>query len=357
MLRNQYHKESEIMRKVRIGWIGVAAVLALFAGACSSSGSSVAAGEGGMGLLAFVPRDAAGVVLVNVDAFSKLAVFDEVVKPDGEKGNEALAMLNKMGIDPKKDIHAMAMGLFGNVEEKPQVLAVIGTSLQVAALEKALEGSGHVALAHEQVSGKDCLKLTDKNDQDTLFLFQVSDQVLAVSNDSALLGRAMGLVGNEAQSFLKDGRSSELKGKDALVSLVMAVPPKMKEMGSQGGGMFQMDFSKAEALSGHVAFVNSAWTGSLRLVQKDEAANNQVVQTLNGLKAMAGMSSPELGELVSKVTLSGDAQAITLEFSIPHDTIKKLKEKMADKIGAPAPEQNGEQEGAGAESGQESIPE
>lgn len=346
------------MRKVRMGWVGVAAGLALLVGACSSSGATAVAGDGGMGLLSFVPRDAEGVFLFNVDAFSKLAVFDEVVKPEGEKGAEAMAMLAKMGIDPKKDIHAMAMGLFGKVEEKPHVLAVISTSMQVANLEKALDGSGKVALAHEQVGGKDFLKMTNTEDQDVVFLYQVADQVLAASNDATLLGRSVDLKGKEADSFLKDARAAELKGKDALVSMVMSVPSKVKEMGAQGGGgMFKMDFSKAESLSGHVAFVNSTWTGAVRLVQKDEAANNQVVGTLNGLKAMAGMSSPELGELVSKVNLTGDAQAITLDFSIPHDAFKKLKEKMADKLGGasqPGPQDEEIQQEEGVE---ENVPE
>ena len=69
-------------------------------------------------------------------------------------------------------------------------------------------------------------------------------------------------------------------------------------------------------------------------MSRDETKNAQVGDFLNGIKAMGGMAAaqdPNVGELLSRIEISSEADHVKIHASIPEDLINKLKEKTAGK--------------------------
>jgi len=116
---------------------------------------------------------------------------------------------------------------------------------------------------------------------------------------------------------------------NVIVSMVFEFPAEARKV--QDGGMFKIDVSKAEAIVGSIDYEANVLNGVLELISKNEQANKDLVNTLNGLKGMGAMAGPEVAELVNNINLAASADKISLTFSISDELVEKLKNKMAEK--------------------------
>jgi hypothetical protein len=110
------------------------------------------------------------------------------------------------------------------------------------------------------------------------------------------------------------------------------IPDKIKN--APAGGMMPVDLSKAEAFIGYLDYKGKTFSGEFQLISYNEQGNKQIVEMLNGLKALGAMGSakePELGQLLNGIQLSSAADNIKLAFSLSEELMNKLSDKAKDK--------------------------
>lgn len=300
---------------------------------------------GDVNLLSMIPADAAGVMTMNFEKIRNLDFFKEAVAKmeskqadaDTEKAFKSYQdFVNKTGIDLRKDLHAVAVGLFGDFQaagNDPDFAMVARIDMDRQKILDIVKSEGK-ELTPMEYKGQEMFLTKDDSGDEMSFAF-LSD-TLATAGKPAQVKRVIDLVQGQGDSVLKNKEKlpylEQMKA-DSVMSFVFDFPEKLKQAG-QEGGPFKMDLSKAEMLLGHVDHGGAEWNGELKLISRDEEANKQMVTMLNGLKGMGAMAGPEVAELVGNINLTAAADHIQLAFNISDELIRKLQEKAKQKAEA-----------------------
>lgn len=290
---------------------------------------------GGVDLFSMLPDNAGGIVYMNFKEFANNKLFDTLLKEAQEKKPEKPGKMfkdyqdfvDKTGIDPKKDIHALAVAVIGPVgPDKEEVAMVANVDYDKEKILAALKASEEV-LTEEDYKG--VLILKKEGDDDVFAL--VSGNIVSAGNIKAVK-KVIDLSKGEGKSIMTNDRMKgyikKFKSGDIL-SFVLDFPANAKKVHDMG--MAKIDLTKAEVILGGFTYTGSAWTGELAMVCPNEEGNNQLVTTVNGLKGMAAMAGPEFGELVNNIDLAASADQVTLSFTITDELVEKLKKKMEEK--------------------------
>lgn len=298
-------------------------------------------GKGGSSLLSYFPENTSGVILVNVDKLSKLDLFNEMTqkKDNAPSGDEMFKDYNdfvaKTGVDPKKDIHSVAVGVFGQLSDKePNFAALINVDCDQSKVlslikEKGGEISDEVYKELAIYSGK-----SKGNDVSFSFLDSALMAFGKSPNIKQVIDMKKGGGSNVMNNKALAPHLKKMKGK-RIASFAFVVPEKMKkDMGADSGGMVSADLTKAEAICGYFDHKGGAWEGELVLISKDTDANEKMVTSLNGLKGMGAMGGPEVAELLNNVNLTASGEEVKLSFKITDELVNKLKAKAGQKMGA-----------------------
>ncbi|MCX6553690.1 MAG: hypothetical protein NTZ12_01545 [Candidatus Aminicenantes bacterium] len=307
------------------------------------------------GALAMVPDGASMVLSFDFLKFSDLALFDKMLKDDWKKeGGPGKVFANypefvqKTGIDLKKDVYSVTAGIYGELGgEAPRVVGfvnlkydkekVLGLLRQnnVIVAEENYRGLGLYTLKGEE-SVKDGLRtLSQEGSQKEARLVFLNAYNIIIGTE-AQVKLAVDLAQGSGASIFKNGAMmkyvDKLK-KDTMLWLVIGnIPDKYKN--APAGGMMPVDLSKAEAFIGYLDYKGKIFSGEFQLLSNNPEGNKQVVDMLNGLKALGAMGSakePELGQLLNGIQLSASADAIKLAFSLPEELMNKLSDKAKDK--------------------------
>ncbi len=311
----------------------------------SGCGEKAPTTAGGVDLFSLLPDNATGVVYMNFESLAKLELFDKIIKEaekkkadkPGKPFKDYQDFVDKTGIDPKKDIHAVAIGLLGKIGPGAEPDAVVVANLDytrdklLAILKKE-----EVKLTEEDYKGITTLKGVDEHGKDFMLAF-VNENIIAGGKIEGVK-KVVDLSKGEGQNILANAKLKSYIEKfksGAIASFVIDFPEEGKKV--QETPMFKMDLSKAEVIFGHVEYTGSAWEGEIAVVCPNEEGNKQLVNTVNGLKGMAAMGGPEVAELVNNINLSASADQITLTFNITDELVDKLKKKMEEKSKGMAP--------------------
>jgi hypothetical protein len=301
-------------------------------------GEKSTAGSGSTNLLKLLPANPAAVFSVNVKKMSQLPFFDKMIQ-DAEKKNidkpgkifeNYQDFVTKTGIDPKKDIYAIALGAYGELGSKDNEVAfVVNLKYNKDTVLGILKAKG-AEFSEETYKDVTIYKAKEEMDKEMGFTF-LTDQIIA-GGTPALLNQVIDLhkgTGKSVMDTAKMKNHLESLKHDAIVTFVLDLPEEAKKV--HDSGMFKMDLSKAEVIKGFFDYDNKTWKGELTLVSHNEEANQQLVSTLNGLKMMAGAAGPEVAELIKNLTLTASAHGVTLEVSISEALLEKLQAKFAEK--------------------------
>lgn len=301
----------------------------------TTPGTTSTGDGGGMNLLTYLPDSASGVFTFNFKEVAKLELFDEMVKDaeakaDAESGKafkNYQDFVDKTGIDPKKDIHSVAMAVLGKLgAEEPDAVVVINLNYDKDKIMAILKQE-KVEFTEEMY--KDIAILSVKEDSDQNVFAFINDSVVAAGKIDGVK-KVIDLSKGEGQSVMANARLKPYIEKfSGMISFVIEFPEDAKKVHQLPMGA--VDLSKAEVILGEFNFSSSAYTGEISLICANEEGNNQLVTTLNGFKGMAGMMGPEAVELVNKIELTASADKVTLSFDIPQELLEKLKKKMAEK--------------------------
>jgi hypothetical protein len=298
-------------------------------------------GSGGVDLFSFLPDTATGVIYVNVKAFASNKLFDTFIEKAKEKKPENAGRMftdyqdfvTKTGIDPKRDFHALAVAVMGALEPgKEDVAMVANVDYDKEKVLAALKESEEV-ITEEEYDG--VLILKKEGDDDVLTF--VSENIVAVGNIDAVkkvIDLSKGKGKNVMSNDLLKGYIKKFKADD-IASFVVEFPTDSKKVHDMG--MAKIDLTKAEVILGGITYSGSAWTGEMAMICPNEEGNTQLVNTVNGLKGMAAMAGPEVGELVNNINLAASSDKVTLSFNIPDELLEKLQKKMEEKVKGMAP--------------------
>jgi hypothetical protein len=312
--------------------------------ACGGGDKATSGGE--VDLMSMVPENASGVMAVNFKKIVDLEVFDQMIeKAKAEKPSEGAPFksyddfIAKTGIDPKKDVYGMAVGIMGEMKGagEPDVVAVMNINYDKAKIMAIInERKEEIKeFSTEAYEGIDLFGFKDEKGKDMGFSF-VNDALVAIGKKDALK-QVIDLSKGKGKSVMdnadKKALFKQLNG-DAVMSFMFELPEEAKKVQGEGSP-FKVDLSKAESLLGFVDYAPGAWKGELKLLAKDEATNQQIAQVLNSLKGFGAMAGPEVGELVNNINITSAADHIKVDFTVSDELVKKLQE-MAKKKAASA---------------------
>lgn len=351
------------MKKLTI----IVAVIILAAGLIVTSGCGKKGFKGDK-VTSLIPVEAKGILLINFQQFSQTKLYDEMIKKaatppaqDAEAGKKFFKdfedFTQSTGIDPKKDLVSVAVGILGfdmKKEEKDNanIVAVINLKYdrnKVASLLKE-KGIGSV----EEYSGASFYAKTGEKGVFAL----INDSLIAIADNTDVIKKVVDLAGGKGASIIDNPILKKYIANfnaENLVSFAMEFPAESKKASASPFGKF--DLTKAEAVNGYATYKSNTWSLELNLINPTKE-NVQTAVTLNGLKGLAGMAGPEAAEVAQQINITGTDEKLTLSLNITDALMEKLEKALKAKASAmtpPSPDAESAQPDQAASEAQEST--
>jgi hypothetical protein len=278
-------------------------------------------------MLTLIPKDVQGVFFVDVHKAASTEFMDKQLKEEDaqEKYQE---FVQETGIDPKKDIYFLAAGLSKGLGEKKQEGVVI-LNLKYdkeALLAKVKEEEGE--LSEEDYNGITLYSWGDDKEKAGAFL----DDSNIILGSKETVKTAIDTYQRKTENVLKNQELVSLitkTNKEAIFWGAMLIPPEaMKKATSQNPMLSTFEAITAAAL--YFDYKSKNIIAEIKVVSEDETKNKQIVDALNGFKAMGAMAAakePEVGELLDKIEISSGPDHAKIYAVIPEELINKLKSK------------------------------
>ncbi|NIM91780.1 MAG: DUF3352 domain-containing protein [Candidatus Aminicenantes bacterium] len=315
------------MKKLSVAFTVLALFIA-FLISCAPQPSAPKAGTARVDdMLTLIPKDVQGVFFVDVHKAASTEFMDNQLKEEDtyEKYQE---FIQETGIDPKKDIYFLAAGLTKGLEEKEQK-GVVALNLKYdkeALLSKVKEEEGQPT--EEDYNGITLYSWEDDEDRVGAFL----DDSNIILGNQASVKAAIDTYQGKAENVLKNQELVSLiekTNKEAIFWGAMHIPPEAVQKASSENPMFSA-FEAVTGASLYFDYKNKSIIAEIKVMSEDEAKNKQIVDALNGFKAMGAMAAakePEVGELLDTLEISSGPDHAKIYASIPEDLINKLKSK------------------------------
>jgi hypothetical protein len=302
--------------------------------------------KGSSALLTLIPEEAAGIFSINFRKLTKLDMYDKLIadmeKEENEPVDEVFAdyqdFIDKTGIDPKTDLFALTVGMFGDIDMmrkageggKNDIVVVIDLKYDPDKILNVVKSKAE-KFEEEKYSDKLIYQFMEKHGQKMALAF-INEQTIAFGKIKRVKqvidlssGKGKNILANKGmEKYLKELKS------DSVLSFLFDFPEELKSS-QQEGSPFKMDLSKAEAFLGYIDHDGSAWVGDIKLMSFDEKSNKEIVTMLNGLKGMGALAGPEVAELISNIQLTAEADHIKLSFSLSNELLEKLRDKAKEK--------------------------
>lgn len=315
-------------------------VLTLFlVPACGKQGGPGGSAAGSMKLFSMLPDNSTGVIFINFQDMAKMEFFDKMVKEEKPAKPDSTFkdyqdFVDKTGIDPKKDVYALAIAIIGNIDPTSTAPGVLVAHLnydkgKILAIlqEKKVEYTEEAYKGIQLYIFKE--KKRDGSDEE--FAFAFIDESIAAGGKPEELKRVIDLSKGQGQSIMANAKMKPYIEKfSGLVSFIFDFPADAKKVHDMG--MAKIDLTKAEAIQGFFDFKDNAYIGEINMVCPNLEGNNQLVSTLNGFKGMAGLAGQEAMDVVNKINLNASAEKVSLSFNIPSELLDRVKKKLEEKV-------------------------
>ena len=282
-------------------------------------------------LYSFIPENASGFLLLNVDKFSKLKIFDKVVK--GEENKLLLSkkvlfknymdLVESTGVDPKKDLHSVGIAFFGETSAyQDDMVAILNINYN---REKILE--------FIKKKSKKYIEEKYQNIGLHKFLIEDDEEVFSFIDGSTIVIGNMGRIKQVIDLSKGKGKNvlsnkelepyfKELK-LESIATFIFEIPKELKTRGETSSmSPIKVDFSKAEMILGFFDYENNSWTGELRLISHNEEGNRQTVSSLNMFKGMGALAGPEVAELLNNINITSSSDDIRVTFTISDELLE-----------------------------------
>jgi Protein of unknown function (DUF3352) len=333
--------------KKTVVWTLTLALAVIGLSACKSK--SGAASED---ILTWLPQAAQGVVVIDVKRGMTTEFVDKTIK-ENKKYEEYQKFIKDTGIDPQKDIYALAVALMSETDAEGKMKAQPGIVVNLAYKKDVL-------LAKLKEKATD---VTEK-DYDGVVLYGFKDEESKQPMFGAFYDETHLLFGTEGTikamiDVAKKKTPNVLKSealiplmktanKSAMLWAAISIPKEMSAEAEKNP--MTADLQSITAVMLAFDYRDKALQFEIKGVGGDADKNKKLADTLNGFKALGGMAGgekPEIGELINKIEISSAPDYVKIYANLPEDLLTKLgktaQAAVEEKMGAAKPEEKKEE--------------
>jgi len=375
----------------KVAAIGLALTFVVFGLAACKKASSPADK-----ILTLLPMTTQGVIVIDIKRAMTLEFVSKAIK-DPKNSEKYAEFIKETGINPEKDIHALAIGVSGELKEgktagsgagiisltynKETLMAKIKkeapglteqtydgiTMFSLKELREAAEEKAEGVEAKEEPEAKEAVVAKEEKEKEEaeakeetekaepakppMFAAFLDATTIAVGSEAGVKA-VIDVFHKKADNLYKNAELAALikkANKGALLWSTFAFPPEMmKDVASKNP--MAADLEAVKALTIYVDFKNKGFQLEIKGIGGDADKNKKLAETLTGLKALGGLAGgekPEVGELLNKIEVTSDAAQVKIYVNIPQDLMDKLSDtaqkQVEEKMGAAKGEEKKEE--------------
>ncbi|MFQ6083517.1 MAG: DUF3352 domain-containing protein [Candidatus Aminicenantia bacterium] len=290
------------------------------------------AGKAGVDdMLNFLPRQAQGIIFLNVQKVATTKLFDKATTEESEKAENYQKFIKEWGIDPKKDVYFLAVAITGKLDPKEKPDAVVVANLKYNKdLILANLKEEELNIEEEDYQGITIYSGIDEKNEKTKMAF-LNESNIALGADTPL----------KAVIDLSRGKGENIRKNEQLMALLkdvnqeaflwggFLVPKKAMEEAAAKNPQAKI-FESIEAATFFVDYDKLNYSGQVSLMSKNEAQNKQIADLLNGFKAMFGMGKSQdedIQELLNSINISSGPSGVKVAVQLSENLLTRLEEK------------------------------
>lgn len=278
-----------------------------------------------------LPSGCAAVVRVDVDGIRDVEAVKEHIMPalekasaEGEDSGKLAKVLVAAALDPRKDIHSVAICVHDlPVGGEPDVVVIVGGKFKANGLIESLKANEKDLddFEIEDESEKDGLIILEE--KNGAFITQASDAAIVFGNDEDLVV--------EAAKATDDFKDYELP-LEHHVELVVT-EDAVHDAAKKGAGLNPA--AKGLADAGRVLLTGSLDSGEMKAEVDlgDDDAADEMAKALEQFMKLGGGSAPkDVKGILDNTEFEADGSVLTIKTEIPAKTIEKACEEIAEGI-------------------------
>jgi hypothetical protein len=305
------------------------ALLVVFFGffACKKAGIPVAGSARAEDMLTLIPKDARGIVVIDVHRAMTTEFIDKTIKesPNYQKYQE---FIKETGIDPQKDIFFASVGIMGELSENVSSgVGVINMKFNKDSLLAKIKEK-QPNLTEQAYEGLTMISMVPGENEKPVFAAFLDESNIALGTENGVKA-VIDILKKKADSVLKNTEMAGIiksSNKKAMVWCAFAFPPDMmKKLVASNPMLASLEGLKSLAV--YFDYKNKALQAEIKGIGGDADKNKQIADFLTGLKALGGMASaekPEIGQLMNKIEVSSAPEYVKIYVDLPEDLLNKL---------------------------------
>ena len=286
-------------------------------------------------MLKLLPQNAIGMVFLNFQKITHTEFFDKTITQDKEKSEKYQQFIKDWGIEPKRDIYYVAIALIGeeSIKREPEAAGVAKLNYNKDLIINNLKKKGF-KIQEEKYEGMTIFGGIDKKSEKTKMAFLDKNHI-AVGSEGGLKS-VIDLYKGKGESIHKNKKLMDLiknVNQSSFLWGCFLIPEKALKAASSKSPQAKI-FESIESASFFVDYENKKYSGQVNLFSSDETKNKQIVDFLNGVKAMVGMGKAQdadFQELLGNIKISSVPTGINFSVEVTEDLIMRLKEKSKKK--------------------------
>jgi hypothetical protein len=305
-----------------------------------SCGKKVSAPKAGsakaLDMLNLLPKEAIGIFIVDVHRILTTEIADKAIK-ENKNYQKYQEFVKESGIDPQKQIFFIAAAIMGEAGGmKQQAVGVVNLKYDKNLLLDKMKKTGK-GIKEEVYNGVTIYSSQEEEETKKLPTGAFLDESNIVVGNENGVKTVIDIYQKKKENVLKNEKLEALiktANKDALIWSVFTIPKEATQQAASQNPMLK-NLESISSLSLYFDYRNKSILVEIKAMSPDENKNKQIVDLLNGVKAMGSMAStkdPNVGELLNRIEISSTADQVKISANIPEDLINKLKESAAKKL-------------------------
>lgn len=316
----------------------VVSVMILFAFlvSCTNQGSVKAGSATAESLLQLIPKDARGVIMVDIHK-SLTTDMGQKTLADPKAKAKLDEFVQKSGIDPAKDLYFLAVAITGTgAAGAPEGVAILNLKYNKEALLAKLKAEAK-GLQEETYNGVTIYKNLDGEEArggspEGAFL---DESNIALGTDAGIKA-VIDLRQKKGESIVKSAEMAPILknvNKSAICWIAFAVPPELAKKAAENPML-----KAVEGVTGlTVAFdtMNKDFTADFRTMGGTKEQNTNLANMLTGLKAMGATyasKEPAVGQVLNAIEITSGDNFVKLYARVPAEVMEQLQKK-AEEMG------------------------
>lgn len=322
------------MKKATV--ISLVVLLAAALGACTSTTGAKSGAAAGEALIKMLPGASTGVVAVDFKrAMESEAALKAFQEPTAKAKLDEFIQMS--GIDPRKDITYLGLGLIGAAAEGMQVGAVVNLNYDRARLQALIKDKAPEA-KEVPYNGVTLYTGIDGEEAKTPTFAAFLDATHIVIGAEAPVKGIIDVFQKKADPLAKNAAMMALLkkvDKSGLAWGAFAIPQDLLKKGIED----QPQLKVLEGVTGMTMAFDyrlATFTADIRTLGGTKEQNANLASTLNGFKglgAMFGAQEPAVGEALNGIEITSGADYTRLAINLPQEVLDKLGKLAEAKAG------------------------